>query len=240
VAAVDCRPSSPQVIAHRGASAYAPEHSFAAFDLALAQGANALELDLRVTLDAHLVVLHDATLLRTAGSPRPLAQLTVAELATLDPAVRPPTLADVLDRYTAATDWVLELKQPTPAAEHAVTTALTTRGLHHSAVVQSFDGGALRRIRRAAPSLTVAQLLRHAPSARRLRRLATFASAVGIPHTRVGMPLLLQSHACGLGVLAWTPNEPSDIARLTAIGIDGVITDVPDLAREIVDSARAA
>lgn len=49
------------------------------------------------------------------------------------------------------------------------------------------------------------------------------------------MPLLLQSHACGPAVLAWTPNEASDIARLTGIGIDGVITDVPDLAREIVD-----
>jgi glycerophosphoryl diester phosphodiesterase len=231
------RCSPPQVIAHRGASAYAPEHSFAAFDLALAQGADVLELDVRLTADADLVLVHDATLLRTAGSPHAIARLTAADLAALDPAVRPPTLDEALDRYAGATRWLVDLKHPTPATEHAVATALTTRGLQHSAVVQSFDSGALRRIRRAAPSLTVSPLLRDPPTARRLRRLGTFAAAVGIRHTHVDMPLLLRARACGLAVLGWTANDTHDIARLGALGVDGVITDVPDRARAVVDGA---
>src|SRR5215210_464846 len=73
-----------EVVAHRGASAYAPENTFAAFDLALAQGADVLELDVRPAADGHLVLVHDPTLERIAGDPRAVAGLSRGALETLD------------------------------------------------------------------------------------------------------------------------------------------------------------
>jgi len=229
-----------EVIAHRGASAYAPENSFAACDLALAQGADAIELDIRATSDGRLVVLHDSRLLRTAGDPRAIAGLRADELVSIDPAVRPPTLDAVLERYGRATRWLLELKDPTPPAERALAVALTAHGLKRAAVVQSFDAAALRRLRSTTPSLVVAPLYRRAPSTRRLRAVATFAAAVGVRQGAVNITLVLRARACGLGIRAWTANAPRDIERLVDLGVDGVITDVPDVARAVVDARSAA
>ena len=136
-----------EVIAHRGASAYAPENSFAAFDLALAQGADRLELDVRSTSDGRLVVLHDSRLLRTARDPRAIAAVCADDLMSIDAAARPPTRDAVLDRCGSATRWLVELKDPTPASARALGAALTARRLEHVATVQSFDAGLLRRLR---------------------------------------------------------------------------------------------
>jgi glycerophosphoryl diester phosphodiesterase len=228
-----------QVVAHRGASAYATEHTFAAYDLALAQGADMLELDVRATADGRLVVLHDRTLLRTAGDPRPIDELPAAALEALDPAVRPPAFGDVLDRYAGATRWLVDLKDPSPAAARAVAAALARRGLVERAVVQSFDARSLMRLRSAAPALAVAPLYVRAPGTRRLRRAAGFAVAVGVRHAAIDRSLLLRARACGLAVRAWTANAPADLERLVAIGVDGVITDAPDVARAIVDRLGA-
>ena len=229
-----------EVIAHRGASAYVAEHTFAAYDLALKQGADTLELDVRPTADGELVVLHDSTLLRTAGDRRALSSIPAAALDALDPAVRPPTLGAVLDRYGTDARWLVELKSPTPAWEHRVAAALIARGLCDRAVVQSFDARALRRLRAATPSLAVAPLSFRTPGSRRLRSFASFAVAVGVRHAAVDLPLVMRAHACGLGVRAWTANAPAEIDRLLAVGVDGVITDVPDVARGLADRAAAA
>ncbi len=229
-----------EVIAHRGASAYVREHSFAAYDLALNQGADALELDVRSTSDGQLVVLHDSRLLRTTGDSRAIGSLCAGDLASLDAAVRPPTLDAVLDRYGTATHWLIELKNPTPTIERGVAVALANRGFLDSAVVQSFDGAALRRLRTSMPSLVVAPLYRRAPSARRLRVVATFAAAIGVRHACVDLALLLRAQACGLAVRAWTANAPADIERLVALGVQGIITDVPDVARLVVDGRARA
>jgi glycerophosphoryl diester phosphodiesterase len=231
---------STTVIAHRGASAYLAEHTFAAYALAIEQGADVLELDVRATADGHLVVLHDRTLLRTAGDPRPIDRISAAALAALDPAVRPPTLCAVLDRYAdAAPHWLVELKDATPACAHAVAAALAERALADRTVVQSFDASALMRLRSMAPALAVAPLYNRAPSARRLRRVGAFAVAIGVRHTAVDRALLLLARACGLAVRAWTANGPAELERLVTIGVDGVITDAPDVAREVVDRLRA-
>ena len=227
-----------EVIAHRGASAYAPENTFAAFDLALAQGADALELDVRATSDGRLVVLHDSRLLRTAGDRRAIATVRADDLSSMDPAARPPALDAVLDRYGAATRWLVELKDSRAAAAHALAAALTARGLERAAVVQSFDAALLCRLRRATPSLCVAPLYRRAPSLRRLRVIAAFAGAVGVRHGAVDMTLVWRARTCGLAVRAWTANAAADIERLAGLGVAGVITDVPDVARAVVD-ARA-
>jgi glycerophosphoryl diester phosphodiesterase len=224
---------APEVVAHRGASARAPEHTLAAYDLALAQGADALELDVRMTADGELVLLHDRTLRRTAGDPRAIAELTRADLAALRREQRPLELEAVLDRYGSATRWLVELKDPTPAMADRVAAMLLAHGLERHAVVQSFDRAALRRLRRHEPRLAVAPLLLRC-SIGRLRAVSRWGCAVGVRHQAIDATLVAAAHAHGLEVRAWTVNATHELERLTALGVDGLITDLPDRARAVV------
>lgn len=234
------RADGTQVIAHRGASAYAAEHTLAAYELALAQGADALELDVRATADGELVVLHDPTLLRTAGDPRAVATMTAHDLDALPAAVRPLRLEAVLARFGRATRWLVDLKDPDPAWEGRLATAIERHGLGEHAVVQSFDRRSLERLHAAAPWLAVAPLyLRPRRVRAELDTLSTFATGIGVWHASLDRALVLRAHARGLTVRAWTANEPSDVARLLGLGVDGVITDRPDVARAITSSLAA-
>ena len=105
--------------------------------------------------------------------------------------------------------------------------------------MQSFDADALRRLRRERPALAVAPLFERAPSLRRLRAVARYAAAIGVRHTEVDLALVLRARACGLSVRAWTANDPAAVTRLFGLGVDGVITDRPDMAREAADALAA-
>ena len=204
-----------ELIAHRGASGHAPEHTFAAYDLALAQGADMLELDVRATAAGELVVQHDRTALRTGREPLPLDA--------------------VLGRYGRATRWLVELKDPEPSWEQRAVGALAAHGVADLAVVQSFDVRALRRL--AHPAL--AALTRHRPSARRLAAIARHAQGVGVWHEALDPATVAAARAHGLAVRAWTVNDPAALARVAALGVDGVITDLPDVARAAVAAVAA-
>ena len=197
-----------EVIAHRGASGHAPEHTFAAYDLALAQGADMLELDVRPSASGELVVLHDPT-------PRRIGR-------------EPLSLEAVLGRYGRETRWLVELKDPDPAWEGRVLDALDRHDLRHHTVVQSFDTRALRRLRLAAPRFAYAALTRRRPSSRRLASLARYASGIGVWHGALDHGVVASAHRHGLTVRAWTVNTPHAIERALALGVDGLITDLPD------------
>lgn len=196
-----------EVIAHRGASAYAREHTVDAYELALRHGASMLELDVRATADGDLVVVHDATLLRTAQDPRRIARLTRADLLALDPLRRPLTLDAVLERYGRRARLLIDLKHPTRVSEQRIISALTRHGLADDTVVQSFDAAALRRLYRASPSLAVAPLYRLAPTARRLRAITGYAGGIGVWHACIDAALVLRARAAGIAVRAWTVND---------------------------------
>ncbi len=229
-----------EVIAHRGASAYAPEHTFAAYDLALEQGAQMLELDVRATADGELVVVHDATLLRTALVARRVSRMTRGELMALDPLLRPLTLDAVLERYARRVRLLVELKDPTRAWERRVVTAIARHGLAGQTIVQSFDANALCRLRGAAPWLATAPLYRFAPArGARAYAIARSAGGIGVWHGAIDAALVSRAHAAGMVVRAWTVNRAAQIARLMALGVDGIITDAPDIACAAVERATA-
>lgn len=222
-----------EVIAHRGASMDAPEHTFAAFDLALEQGADALELDLRATADGHVVVLHDPTLARTHGDPRAIARVRLADL----PAGRAVlTLAEVLERYAGAVRLLLELKPGGASVEAVVRQVAGTAGV----VLQSFDRAALRRAARHAPGLAFAPLFTGRPTPRQLDRAERGAEGVGVPHGLVDPALVGAVHRRGLRLRAYTVNEPAELLRLAALGVDGLITDAPARARAALTAIESA
>lgn len=230
-----------EVIAHRGASADAPEHTLEAYDLALSHGADTLELDVRPTADGQLVIVHDRTLWRTAGDVRRVARCTRADLDRLDPAVRPLTLDTVVTRYGHQANLLVELKDPEPVWEHGVIDVLRRHDATERAVVQSFDQDALRRMKAASPDVRVAPLFRHLPSTgRRLRCLAQWADGIGVWHRAIDGLLVVRAHDAGLAVRGWTANAQNEVDRLLRLGVDGVITDVPGQVRATVDRVAAA
>lgn len=232
---------SAEVIAHRGASAHRAEHTLAAYDLALEQGADLLELDVRPTADGTLVVLHDPTLLRTAGIDRKVAELSHADLHELCGEQAPLTLDAVLRRYGVGRQarLLVELKDPDPSWEHVVAERLAEHDLAGRAVVQSFDTKALRRLRLAHPWLECAALYRRRRGARTLDGLVKYGTGIGVWHHAIDAAFVAAAHARGLAVRAWTVNDPGQVERLLALGVNGIITDRPDMAGGVIARAQA-
>lgn len=239
-------PEELVVIAHRGASARAPEHTFAAYDRALALGADWLEQDLQLSADNVLVVLHDETLDRTARGPEsdctgPVREKTLAQIRRCDvgawfapefAGARIPTLREVFLRYGTDARYYVETKNPeaAPGMEEALLALL--RELPREVIVQSFSAASLRRLHALDPDLPLVRLFgrRSGPAEIRdaLPEVATYAVGIGPYHENVGRTLVDAAHEHGLVVHAWTVNDPAELRRLASIGADGVFTDLSE------------
>ena len=231
-------PDRVEVIAHRGASAHAPENTLESFALALRLGADRVELDIRATADGVPVVVHDPTLERTTGVARAVADVTAAELRALPAAVRPPTLDDVLDAFGAGARYLIEVKRIPVETESVVLDALSARGLGHHAAIQSFDHLLLRRLRRRDPALSLAALFRPGADLRSgLRLVAPFVDGIGPVAAQIDPGLMHEAHGRGLLVRPWTVNDSREMQRLLAAGVDGIITDRPERARATIGTA---
>ena len=232
------------VIAHRGASLHAPEHTLAAYDLALDQGADVLEIDLRITADAQLVTIHDPTLERTVGDPREVAALRLEEILELDPATRPVPLDTVLGRYGERAPLLIELKDPEPVSEGRLVEAIERHGLADRVVVQSFDHAGLRRIRRLERGISLAALFRRAGDRETVLgavdEAARWAGAITCYHPALeGGDVLEAAHRRGLAVWTYTINDDGEAERVGALGVQGIVTDAPDRVRDAADRRAA-
>jgi glycerophosphoryl diester phosphodiesterase len=238
------------VIAHRGASGHAPENTLPAFELAVRQGADALELDVRLTRDGAAVVIHDASLERTTDVAGPVRGRTLAELRATDAGhrytrdrgrtfpfrgtgVRIPTLAEVLWSFPAV-PVLVEVKEP--EVQEAVRRVLLEESAADRCVVVSEDVTALEALRQPPficgasaaeiSELYWAALLRRALPRPRYRLLS-------VPMWHRGLPVPTRSFVAaarrlGCPVHVWTVNDAATARRLWARGVAGVVTDVPD------------
>jgi glycerophosphoryl diester phosphodiesterase len=213
-------PAPVLVIAHRGASRAAVENTPAAFRLADTMGADGVELDVRAAPDGSLVVAHDP--LPAGGS-----------------AAAMPRLGEVLDACGPRMLVNVEIKNleveagfdPTMAIADTTIAELGRRGGESGRwLISSFSWATIDHCRERAPELATAALcLRASPSA--LERIARAGHAAVHPDARaVTEELVVRAHDLGLGVNVWTVNDPDHIRRLADMGIDGVCTDVPDVA----------
>jgi glycerophosphoryl diester phosphodiesterase len=249
------------VIAHRGASGHAPEHTFASWDLALDLGADYIEQDLQMTRDGVLVVMHDETLDRTTGgrcSGRVIDH-TFDEIRTCDvgswfnaahpdrardgyAGARIPTLDEVFDRYADRASFYIETKQPddAPGMEEALLSLLDRHGLRDPAVqewrvlIQSFSERSLRMIHDVDPALPLIQLLDDRGETartiqRRLPHIATYAVGIGPSQRDVDPTLARAAAEICLELHPYTVNDPGRMQALSAAGVTGMFTDVPDV-----------
>ncbi len=220
----------PLVVAHRGASALAPENTLAAFRLALEGGAAAVECDVHLSADGAPVVIHDARVDRTTSGTGQVASLTLDELRRLDagawfgPAFageRVPTLGEVVGVCAGRGRLFVELKVGggpplVDAALQAVSAAAT------DVAVISFDPEIVQLVARRRPDLPLGWLLTAGHAAQLgaagvLRAVTTAGAGVIAPHFSAATPPLIeQAHAAGLPVSVWTVDDPGTMVDLVA------------------------
>jgi glycerophosphoryl diester phosphodiesterase len=227
-----------RVIAHRGASAAAPENTLEAFRLARTLGADWVELDARRTADGRVVVHHDAEL----ADGRVICQHDRAEL----PAAVP-ELADALDACEGMSinieikNWPADPdfdQQERVAAQ--VVQLVQDRSMVDRVLISCFHYPTIERIRQLSPAIPTAFL--HLLIDRSWHDLAADVAAAGhrALHPWDGLvdaALVGAAKAHGLDVNVWTVDDPDRMAQLIALGVDGLCTNVPDFARSVVDAA---
>jgi glycerophosphoryl diester phosphodiesterase len=232
----------PLVIGHRGASSEAPENTIAAFELALAQGADGIELDVHLSADEQPVVIHDFTLERTTDGAGPVSGHRVRELKRLDAGgwrdrrfrgQRLQTLQEVLERFRDRARFWIELKGGSalyPGIEDRVVSMIEIYDVVERVLVQSFDRAAIARVRALNREIPVGALVAEAPlDLDLLDPEAVDAICPGEPV--VSEELLREIRRAGLASYVWTVNEPARMDRLVEWGVSGIITDRPGLLR---------
>jgi glycerophosphoryl diester phosphodiesterase len=250
-------------LAHRGASARAPENTLEAFRLAVQAGAGGLELDVHLTRDGHLVVIHDPTLDRTTNSSGAVAGMTLDELRKADAGynfspdggdthpyrglgLRIPRLAEVLREFPGVVVNI-DMKADRPGIEAAVLEVLREAGAEGRSLVVSSHLGAVRRFRRMSGGRISTGASRSETGIfflfanLRLERLLRPAyDALQVPLSHRGVPLVTRrfvqaAHAAGVRVDAWTINETEEMRHLLDLSVDVIMTDRPGTLADVLE-----
>lgn len=220
----------PLILGHRGASAESPENTMAAFRLALAQGADGVELDVQRSADGVPIVIHDPTLERTTDGAGPVASHTAAALAAVRTRGEPvPTLAEAA-RWAAETGAWLNVEIKDPAATEVSIRVISDAGIGERTIFSSFHADTVRDVGRLAPDAT-RYLLTERWDADVLAT-ARDVGAMGICLGRAAATdeALSSLGAEGLPVVVWTVDDPAEVRRLLEAGVHAVISNVPALA----------
>jgi glycerophosphoryl diester phosphodiesterase len=261
------RRERPLVFAHRGGCALGPENTLAAFDAGLAAGADGLELDVHLSADNIPVVHHDATLDRTTDCTGPVAARTAAELSRVNAGRRfapagqagnprataadqaligVPALAEVLRRYPQV-PIIIEMKEDSERMGRAVAQVVAAAHAGARVCAAGYGSRSLAAFRRETPHVDTS-------AAHTEVRWALYRSWTRWPVRRpawrgyqvpefagwirvVSPAFIRHAHAAGLQVQVWTVDQEDDMRRLIAWGADALITNRPDLARQVVDTA---
>lgn len=245
----------PLILAHRGASAYAPENTLAAFRLARELGADGIELDVQLTRDQVPVVIHDESVNRTTNGQGVVTEMTIGEIARLDAgswkgdsfrAEPVPTLAQVFD---ALSDWLkptgrarpclinVELKTErirTEGLEREVLNVIARYGVEDRVLLSSFNPLSLYRARKINPRLMRGLLYDNSLPIYFRNAWFRFLASPQAMHPEY--PMIdarymewAQSHR--LKVNTWTVDDPTEAVRLSQLGVNALITNVPDVIK---------
>lgn len=224
------------VFGHRGAMADAPQNSMASFQLAMEQGADGVELDVHLSQDGHIVVVHDFSVEATTDGRGEVSDLTVAELKQLDAGgwfadkfagERIPTLDEVFDNFANKLYFNVELKSrpaDSRAFETAVADCIRRHGMTEQTIVSSFDPRLLQRFRAICPYVMMGYL--HGPEVSPI--MEKLPHEARHPwHDFIDDAYMRWARDAGYLVNAWTVNDAMRIRTLNELGVNGIITDSP-------------
>lgn len=229
-----------KIIAHQGASGHAPENTMAAFQLALDLQADGIELDVMLSKDGHVVVIHDSTVDRTTNGTGRVNQMTLKQLQALDAGngERIPTLEEVLATFGGHCLINIELKNfvsPFDRLPIVVAEMLNQNGFSKSVMIATFNPFNLRRFRRHCQKVKMGLLTERNLAKHWLWQM--FPHDALHPYFRdVDQGLVEAVHARQREVNVWTVDDPDEIQRLARLGVDSIITNDPLLAREALEA----
>ncbi len=241
-------------IAHRGASAQYPENTLLAFQKAIEQGVDYIEMDLHLTKDREIVIIHDETLERTTNGKGYVWDHTLTELRQYDAGQgeRIPTLAEVIDlvrstpvrlclelKYEIERTYTEKYLEEGLATTEAVIKLLDRAGFRDRAVLTSFSPIILRRAIELDPryplvidpypqdgSLTAKQVMDQV--------LPSRANIVAYYYTSCDEAFMQESRLCGMMTWAWDPDEPDELRRLIRLGVHGLMSNRPDRVNQVL------
>jgi len=253
---------NPVVIGHRGAPGHAPENTVVGFERALELGADVLEMDLWMTSDGEIVVLHDATVDRTTDGSGAIYELTWEEVQELDAGsyfmtgpfefpyaeqgIGIPSLREVFERFPDE-PMLLEIKPNSEKLARELVELIREFDREHNTVVASFHRRATEAVREAGPEIATAASRRESTrflwmSLARLTGLHTpqYEALILPERTRrlhvTSPPLRRAAAERELKLFVWTVNQPTQIRRLLYQGVDGIVTDYPDRVLEAAEA----
>ncbi len=232
-------------VAHRGATAYAPENTIAAFDLAVDMKADYIEIDVQRSKDGELVLIHDTTVDRTTDGTGKVGELTFEQLRSLDAGSwkgeqyegEPiPTFEEILDRYRGKVGILIELKAPElyPGIEKQVAEALKERNLdkpqNEKIIIQSFNFESMKTTNELLPLVPIGVLTsnRAHTTPEALQEFSTYADWLNPSYGIVTEELVNQVHSLGMKIGSWTVRSQEAADFLFEMKVDAIITDYPD------------
>jgi len=258
-------PALPRVVGHRGSAGTHPENTLESFRAAVASGVQYLEFDIHMTRDGEVVVAHDNHLARICGLERTIPEMMYAELAAADAGrmfsldcatfpfrekgIRVPRLAAVLEAFPKLR-MIVEVKQIAPSVVAAMLEVIDRAGMRRSVLVASEHQEPLDEVRKLAPEiptnfsyLETGQFIQAMVG--RDGSYRPPGDAVQIPHRHESWELVTResvdfAHRVGVEVHVWTVNEEAEMSELLDMGVDGLISDYPDRALEVVRRRAAA
>ena len=241
--------TKPLVWAHRGASGHAPENTLAAFQMAADMGADGVELDIQLTKDNQIVVIHDETIDRTSNGKGNVRDYTLDELRQFNynktkPEVEwadIPTMAEVFDLLKPTGLFInIEIKTGVyfyQEIEEKILALAKEKGMDGRVCYSSFNHYTVKRIQQLAPEATVGFLYADGPI-----DMTEYGVKHGVQALNPALYKLQyegyveECHKKGLLLNVWTVNEAEHIKKCCDLGVNAIITNYPDLAREIVDA----
>lgn len=231
---------TPLILGHRGASAFAPENSLKAFDLALEQGAIGFEFDVQRTQDGRIVVIHDDDVSRTTNGTGRVSQMSLEQVQTLDAGEgeRVPTLDEVFSRYGNKVLYNVEIKDFSwmdRGTEAAVGRLIAQYGVFEQCLISSFNPFSLRRSRLANSSQTKLGTLRYRSAWYDPQPLMYLLAPAEADHPYFGMvdeAYMVWARKRQQRVHVWTVDDPAEAQRLARLGVHGLITNRPGEIKE--------
>ena len=214
---------------HRGAAKLEPENTLLSLQTAIDLGVDQIEIDVHLTSDQHLVVIHDTTVDRTTDGQGAIADFTLAEIKQLDAGKgqRIPILQEVMDLVRGKVILQIELKGPDTAAP--VIHTVEKNGMQSEVLLTSFVHERLREAHQLNPNLRLGALWAAPPPDACEQTIDMGAEAIHIQHLNIDSQLVQKAHAHGLKIRAWNPDTVEEIQRVINLGVDAIGSNRPDL-----------
>jgi len=217
------------IIAHRGASAYEPENTLRSVEKALELGADMVEVDVRASRDGHVVVMHDAVVDRTTNGKGYVKDMTLEDLKKLNAGLGEsvPTLQEVAELIRGKAQLVVEIKAS--EIEKKVLQIIKENELERETVITSFYHPILKRVKELNPNIQTGAIIASRPIKAAQLAMDANSNALFPKHLYVDSQMVEEAHRHDLAVYPWTIDILNEIEPLIKMGIDGIVTNKPDV-----------